>query len=115
MIEKLKAEKKDIVSFVSFCGGLPDVSVPADNVFRYKFSWSPKGVLSAILNPAVYKKGGEVRKVEEGKLLEGYFPGVPGDFPAAFEGLPNRDSLKYAEGYGLDLRKMKTFMRGTLR
>lgn len=122
LIERLKAQGKNIVSFVSFCGGLPDFSVRADNVFRYKFSWSPRGVLSAIMNGARYKMGGLERSVAEGQLAENYFPNVPVNLGAhdppmegIFEGLPNRDSLKYAEEYGLDLAKMDTLMRGTLR
>lgn len=40
-------------AFVSFGGGLP-APENADNALRYKFSWSPKGVLLALLNPVRY-------------------------------------------------------------
>lgn len=32
-----------------------------------------------------------------------------------FEGLPNRDSLKYIDLYGLNANRMQTMFRGTLR
>ncbi len=32
-----------------------------------------------------------------------------------FEGLPNRDSLKYIELYGLNASELETMFRGTLR
>jgi len=46
-----KGSASEIVSFTSFCGGLPapeDSQVP----LRYKFSWRPQGVLTAALNEA---------------------------------------------------------------
>ena len=33
----------------------------------------------------------------------------------AFEGIPNRDSLRYVDLYGLNLDEMETMFRGTLR
>ncbi len=42
-----------VEELVSLCGGLPD-PVAADNPLRYKFSWSPKGVLNAALKSATY-------------------------------------------------------------
>ena len=61
LIESLRAQNKEIVSFTSFCGGLPapeDAEVP----LGYKFSWSPKGVLTAASNAARFKLYGEVRR-----------------------------------------------------
>ncbi len=48
-----------IESFVSWCGGLPSAEA-ADNPLHYKFSWSPRGALSAGLNPASWLENGEV-------------------------------------------------------
>ena len=56
-----KKENKRVVSFASFCGGLPAPD-NADVPFHYKFSWSPKGVLSAALNGASFRLNGEVRE-----------------------------------------------------
>ena len=59
LIDDLRAQGKEIVSFTSFCGGLP-APEDADVPLGYKFSWSPKGVLSAALNSARFKLNGEV-------------------------------------------------------
>ncbi|KAG7155794.1 Alpha-aminoadipic semialdehyde synthase-like [Homarus americanus] len=47
-----------IDSFVSFCGGLPAPEF-SDNPLRYKFSWSPQGVLLNTLAGAKYLENGE--------------------------------------------------------
>ena len=51
LIDDLRAQGKEIAPFTSFCGGLP-APEDADVPLGYKFSWSPKGVLSAALNSA---------------------------------------------------------------
>ena len=81
-----------------------------------KFSWTPKGPLSAALNPAQFKLDGELVQVPGENLLRSYFPDVPISKGFAFEGLANRDSLGYAETYGLgSVDGMKSLFRGTLR
>ena len=40
----------NVLSFTSYCGGVPKVS----NAFRYKFSWSPLGVLKALRSPSCW-------------------------------------------------------------
>lgn len=62
LIERLRAERKRIVSFTSFCGGLPAPEYADGVPLGYKFSWSPKGVLSAALNGAMFKVLGKVRR-----------------------------------------------------
>ena len=59
LVQKLKGQNKEIVSFTSFCGGLP---APDDSLapLRYKFSWRPHGVLTAALNGARYLLNGKV-------------------------------------------------------
>lgn len=59
LLESLRAQGKEIVSFTSFCGGLPAPEC-ADVPLGYKFSWSPKGVLSAASNAARFKLRNEV-------------------------------------------------------
>ena len=44
--EVMNAETE--VSFLSYCGGVPKVP----NEFKYKFSWSPLGVLKALKSPS---------------------------------------------------------------
>lgn len=59
LLDSIRQEKKDIVSFTSFCGGMP-APEDADVPLRYKFSWSPRGVLNATLNDAQFQLGGKV-------------------------------------------------------
>jgi len=49
-------------------------------------------------------------------LLKEYFPDIPISNILKLEGLANRDSLPYAETYGLGkLENLQTVLRGTLR
>ncbi|KAG1721076.1 hypothetical protein EDD22DRAFT_962638 [Suillus occidentalis] len=49
-------------------------------------------------------------------LLQEYFPDIPISHVLKLEGLANRDSLPYAETYGLGkLENLQTVLRGTLR
>lgn len=99
-------------SFVSFCGGLPAPEF-SDNPLRYKFSWSPRGVLLNTLSGARYLENGKIVDVPEGGgLLDttedySFLPGL------ALEGFPNRDSTIYGNLYGIT--EAKTILRGTLR
>ncbi|KAJ2743980.1 hypothetical protein GGI20_003334 [Coemansia sp. BCRC 34301] len=114
IIDSCKERGANIRSFISWCGGLaaPEHS---NNELGYKFSWSPRGVLTAGLNPAQYKANGHMRQIAEGQLFAHSFRSVPLYPGFAFEGLANRDSLQYADVYGLDLARMDTMFRGTLR
>ncbi len=47
------------LDFLSYCGGVPKVPNP----FRYKFSWSPLGVLKALRSPSVSIRDGAVFEV----------------------------------------------------
>ncbi|XP_039751118.1 alpha-aminoadipic semialdehyde synthase, mitochondrial [Pararge aegeria] len=101
-----------IDSFVSYCGGLPAPEF-SDNALRYKFSWSPKGVLLNTISGAKYLSKGQVVEVLSGGELMSvardldFLPGF------AFEGFPNRDSTKYSSLYGIE--DAHTMFRGTLR
>lgn len=58
--DRLEAEGQEITSFISVCGGLP--APEFSNVpLGYKFSWSPRGVLTAGLNAARFKLTGKVQ------------------------------------------------------
>ncbi|XP_071549344.1 alpha-aminoadipic semialdehyde synthase, mitochondrial isoform X2 [Panulirus ornatus] len=101
-----------IDSFVSFCGGLPAPEF-SDNPLRYKFSWSPQGVLLNTLAGAKYLEDGKVVEIPAGgALLDATeeFSFLPG---LALEGFPNRDSTIYRNLYGIP--EAKTILRGTLR
>lgn len=62
LLDSLRREGKRVVSFTSFCGGLPAPDCAADVPLKYKFSWSPRGVLSAALNGAKFLLDGKVRE-----------------------------------------------------
>uniref|UniRef100_A0A914EBA5 Saccharopine dehydrogenase (NAD(+), L-glutamate-forming) n=1 Tax=Acrobeloides nanus TaxID=290746 RepID=A0A914EBA5_9BILA len=100
-------------SFVSFCGGLPAPEA-SDNALRYKFSWSPKGVILALMNPAKYLYNGKVINIPGDGAVVDYL--YPIEFMPGFNliGYPNRDSTQYAKIYGIE-GESKTVLRGTLR
>jgi alpha-aminoadipic semialdehyde synthase len=82
----------------------------------YKFSWSPKAVLTAALNDAQYKLDGQMHSVSGDQLLASHFPSVPLWKGLALEGLANRDSLPYAQKYGMgEVGELRDLFRGTLR
>ncbi|KAJ3557133.1 hypothetical protein NPX13_g9989 [Xylaria arbuscula] len=100
-----------ILSFLSYCGGLP---APEDsgNPLGYKFSWSSRGVLLALRNAASYYQGGKVVNVEGPALMAEAkpYPIYPGFALVAY---PNRDSTPYKERYNIP--EAQTIVRGTLR
>ncbi|XP_055974081.1 alpha-aminoadipic semialdehyde synthase, mitochondrial isoform X2 [Sorex fumeus] len=111
-IDKAKEVGATIESYISYCGGLP-APEHSDNPLRYKFSWSPVGVLMNIMQSATYLLNGKVVNAEGGVAFLNsvtpmdYFPGLN------LEGYPNRDSTKYADIYGI--QSAHTLLRGTLR
>uniref|UniRef100_A0A671P7R4 Alpha-aminoadipic semialdehyde synthase, mitochondrial-like n=1 Tax=Sinocyclocheilus anshuiensis TaxID=1608454 RepID=A0A671P7R4_9TELE len=110
-IDQAKADGCTVESYSSFCGGLPAPEC-SDNPLRYKFSWSPYGVLLNTISPAIYLKDNQVIQAD---LKNQLYNSVPMDFIPGFnlEGFPNRDSTKYAEPYGIE--SAHTLIRGTLR
>ncbi|KAG2222858.1 hypothetical protein INT45_000473 [Circinella minor] len=116
IIDEAKSAGKKIRSFISWCGGLPAPEA-SNSPLGYKFSWSPRGVLTASGNDATYWSGGKKHTVSGDLLLKNHFPTIRTPFQGfVFEGLANRDSLKYIDIYGLgDLEHMNTMFRGTLR
>ncbi|BDD12470.1 saccharopine dehydrogenase (plasmid) [Fulvitalea axinellae] len=110
-IDKTKAQGGEIEAFYSICGALPAPEA-SDNPLRYRFSWSPKGVVMASNNGARFLKDSQVVELPTEQLfaepIKENFPGV-GDL----EIYPNRDSLSYVELYGIP--ETKTMYRGTFR
>lgn len=100
-----------IRAFYSNCGALPAPEA-ADNPFKYKFSWSPKGVIMAGNNDAVYLKDGKEVEIPTKDLFKN--PRIT-EFPGAgtLEIYPNRDSISYIDVYGIP--ETKTIIRGTFR
>jgi saccharopine dehydrogenase-like NADP-dependent oxidoreductase len=111
IIHQAESEGSRVVSFRSYCGGLPAPEANT-NPIGYKFSWAPRGVLVAATNPGRYLQDGQIVDVPGDELFANpERVTVPG--AGEFEGYPNRDSMPYQEMYGLD--DVKTMFRGTLR
>lgn len=101
------------ILFRSYCGGFP--SVPND--FRYKFSWSPLGVLKALKSPSRSVRGGETVDVQRPwHAITNYLAKLPGGREETFEAYPNRDALPFLSAYQFDPAwNVQEFVRGTLR
>lgn len=95
------------------CGALP-APESANNPFKYKFSWSPKGVVMAGNNEGQYLRDGKIVKICSDDLFK---TPLQIDFPGTGKGIlevyPNRDSLPYIDLYGIP--EIKTMLRGTFR
>ena len=111
IIDHIHNKNGKVEEFYSLCGALPAPEA-ADNPMKYKFSWSPKGVILASRNSALYLKKGRRVYIEPADLFKDrfnyYFPGI-GDLDV----YPNRDSESYIKIYGIP--ETKTMYRGTFR
>lgn len=110
-IDEVHKASGKIVSFKSYCGGLPAPEA-SDNPLGYKFSWSSRGVLLALRNTAKFYQDGKTVEYSGPELMASakpYFiyPGF------AFVAYGNRDSTAFAERYNIP--EAKTLIRGTLR
>lgn len=105
------ARDGDTVSFTSYCGGIPK----HPNPFRYKFSWSPLGVLRALRSPSTsLKDGARLEAARPWDAITTYDAPLPR--PEQFEVYPNRDSLPFIAQYGFDPAwEVRDFVRGTIR
>ncbi|MCB0280516.1 MAG: saccharopine dehydrogenase NADP-binding domain-containing protein [Calditrichaeota bacterium] len=111
MIDRFKKDGGKIIAFESNTGGLPfwdSITTP----FKYKFSWSPVGVLMAAKNPAQYMENGEIKNIPNKQLFKISKKLDLGEF-GEYEVYPNRDSIKYISLYKLD--DVKYMYRGTIR
>ena len=104
--------KENSHSFLSYCGGLSDIP----NDFCYKFSWSPLGVLKALMSTSVSIRDSEIYTVTKPwESVEIYPLPMPWG-EDEFEVYPNRDSRPFIEQYQMDDDlKIEQFVRGTLR
>ena len=111
IIDYIHNKNGKVEEFYSLCGALPAPEA-ADNPMKYKFSWSPKGVILASRNSALYLKKGRRVYIEPADLFKDrfnyYFPGI-GDLDV----YPNRDSESYIKIYRIP--ETKTMYRGTFR
>ena len=109
LVKKLKdTNLSDLdVTYHSYCGGFP--AIPND--FKYKFSWSPVGVIKALNNDAKFVKNFETVTKTPYKNVGKYT--VNNEI---YEAYPNRDSTPYIKEYKFDPQwKTQEFVRGRLR
>ncbi|WP_164660859.1 saccharopine dehydrogenase family protein [Tropicibacter sp. Alg240-R139] len=99
------------LSFKSYCGGIPKIANP----FRYKFSWSPLGVLKALLSPSrSIRNYAPLDVARPWDAISSYVAPLP--TPESFEVYPNRDSIPFKDQYHFEEHwPVKEFVRGTLR
>ena len=106
-----KENHQDIksVGFESMCGGFPEI--PSN--FKYKFSWSPLGVLKALNTPAKHIENFSEKKSEKPYKKINFIKFNN----EKFETYPNRNSIPYINEYNLGkyLNILKHFERGTIR
>lgn len=96
--------------FRSYCGGIPK----KPNDFKYKFSWSPLGVLKALKSPSKWIENGVEKNANAPwESLRELFIAPANEL---FEAYPNRDSLPFVEHYHFAKNwHVQEFVRGTLR
>lgn len=111
VLDRVRNEGGHVVRFSSCCGSIPAPEA-ADNPWRYKFAWSPRGALLAARQPARFLVDGAVREVDGPDLALHAVP-YPVRGLGTFEMYPNRDALKYVDLYGFP--KVRTMIRGTIR
>lgn len=111
IIDHIHDKEGAVMEFYSFCGALPAPEA-ADNPFKYRFSWSPKGVVMAGNNDGIYLRHGSVVEVPTRDLFKNP---ILVDCPKVgiLEVYPNRDSLAYQVLYGIP--EARTLYRGTFR
>ena len=111
MINQVNQEGGKIKSFKSYGSGIPSFE-HNNNPYGYKFSWSPRGLLTAAQTPAVYIKNGQKIEVSGEDLFDSSWL-VDIEGLGTFETYPNRDSTNYINDYGL--KDISDFYRGLLR
>eukprot|EP00455_Lapot_gusevi_P041745 TRINITY_DN487_c0_g1_i2.p1 TRINITY_DN487_c0_g1~~TRINITY_DN487_c0_g1_i2.p1 ORF type:complete len:752 (-),score=283.03 TRINITY_DN487_c0_g1_i2:107-2206(-) len=112
IIDTVHSRGGKVISFSSICGGLPAPDAN-NNPFGYKFSWSPRGVLLASRNSALYLKDGQNVSIPGERL---FLDGKHDDFVAGvgkLEWYPNRDSIKFIAHHNVP--EVRTIVRGTYR
>ncbi|KAJ1979125.1 saccharopine dehydrogenase (NADP+, L-glutamate-forming) [Dimargaris verticillata] len=110
-INEVHEEGGKILSFLSYCGGLPAPEC-SNNPLGYKFSWSSRGVLLALRNTARFIENDKTVEVSGRDLmLSARRVRV---YPAfALVGYGNRDSTGYRERYNIP--EAHTVLRGSMR
>jgi saccharopine dehydrogenase-like NADP-dependent oxidoreductase len=111
IIDQVKSDGGKVVSFKSYCGGLPAL-ISNNRPLGYKFSWSPRGVVMAGKNTGQYLENGKVVFIPRNDLFKHHHI-LDIDGFGSLEAYTNRDALPYKILYGLE--DAHTVFRGTLR
>jgi len=111
IIDQVHQQNGKIEEFYSITGALAAPEA-ADNPLKYKFSWSPKGVVKAGNNAARYLRDGKEVNIPSKDLFKHTFM-VPFPNIGELEVYANRDSINYINIY--DTPEAKTMFRGTFR
>ena len=112
IIDHVHGQGGQIEEFYSITGALPAMEVATLNPFKYKFSWSPIGVLLAGNNDGRFLfKGKELYVPTEHLFRMRFYANFPQ--VGILEIYPNRDSMPYQELYGIP--EANTVFRGTFR
>jgi len=112
IIDRIRDNGAKLLLFESFTGGLvaPESD---DNLWNYKFTWNPRNVVVAGQGSAAkFIQEGQYKYIPYQKLFRRTEILDLNEY-GKFEGLANRDSLKYREIYGL--QDILTLYRGTIR
>lgn len=111
IIDNVHNKNGKILEFYSLCGALP-AKEAATNPLKYKFTWSPKGVVMAGNNDAKYLKNSKTIDIPTQELFKNPFIV---NFPEVgpLEVYPNRDSISFINIYGIP--EVTTIFRGTFR
>lgn len=113
LIRDIRKEGGVITSYISLCGALPQPE-NSDGPMGYKFSWSPRGVLTAATRPARFFADGVWHEIP-GELLYNFIQPLPGFKGLDLNWIPNGDAERYAKCYDLTGSDTHTVIRGTLR
>ncbi|MEO8821586.1 MAG: saccharopine dehydrogenase C-terminal domain-containing protein, partial [Ginsengibacter sp.] len=112
IINKIKKDNGEIISFKSHCGGL--IAPESDNnPWHYKITWNPANVVAAGSAGAIYKNENEIIEVEYKDIFKDESQELDVPNLGLYAWYANRDSLSYIDTYHLD--GIKTFIRTTLR
>jgi alpha-aminoadipic semialdehyde synthase len=111
LLTQIRKEGGIVQKYVSLCGALPQPE-NSDGPMGYKFSWSPRAVLTAATRPTRFLAQGKWFSVPGADLYHLAQP-LSGFSGLDLHWVPNGDSEKYAKSY--DLGGSDTVIRGTLR
>lgn len=111
MIDNIKEDDGEIVSFLSHCGGL--IAPESDNnPWHYKITWNPRNIVLAGKSGAVFRQTDKIVEWPQEELFaQKRYVSVPGHDILCW--YPNRDSLSYISLY--ELNECSNFIRTTLR